>query len=249
MNKNKIGILGITLILTIVVFSISTYFQKQLIDYEPTINCLVLAKDITESSKVTEEMFVLADVPISIIGVANVVSEFDEIADLYAKDNMLKGQIAMRNQFDTKENLSIYEVENGKEKISLKIVSAENGLSYAIKQNSKINIYATLRSDYAKGFAIDKERLTIGDEYDGYTVIKIIDSVEVLGVFNIDGVEVESYEDGNVDSIMIAVLPEEAKEINLIRDIAAFSITGISNNIENINVMTETLNEEILDME
>ena len=140
----------------------------------------------------------------------------------------------MKEQFDSKENLSIYEVESGKEKISIKIAAAENGLSYAIKPNSKINLYATLRSDYAKNFTTLKERLSVGDDYDGYTVVKLIDSVEVLGTFNVDGIEVDSYEDGNIDSVMIAVGPEEAKEINLIRDIATFNITGISNEIDKL---------------
>ena len=134
----------------------------------------------------------------------------------------------MKNQFDTIENLSIYEVESGKEKISLKISNPENGLSYAIKPNSKIAIYATFRSDYANNFSVSKDRLSIGDEYDGYTVVKIIDNVQVLGVFNIDGIEVNSYEDGNIDSIMIPVSPEDAKEINLLREIATFSVTGLS---------------------
>lgn len=243
MDKNKVGLLTITFILTIIVFSISTYMQKQLIDYEPKVSCLVLKENVIENSKVNIEMFELADVPASIVGISNIIGSYNEIEGLYAKDNILKGQIAMKEQFDTKENLSIYEVENGKEKISIKIVAAENGLSYAIKPHSKINIYATIRSDYAKNFAGTKERLTVGNEYDGYTVIKIIDFVEVLGVFNIDGIEVESYEDGNIDSIMIAVTPEEAKEINLIRDIATFSITGVSDEISG-NVIIENNNME-----
>lgn len=228
MAKNKIGILGITLILTIIVFFISTYLQKQLINYEPQVTCLVLKENVLKNSKVTEEMFESVELPMSIASMSNIAERYNDIEGLYARDNILKGQIAMKNQFDTKENLSIYEVENGKEKISIKIAAPENGLSYAIKPHSRINIYATIRSDYAKGFADEKEKLMIGEAYDGYAVIKIIDSVKVLGVFNIDGIEVESYEDGNIDSIMIPVTPQEAKEINLLRDIATFSITGVS---------------------
>lgn len=227
MNKNKIGLLGITFVLTIIVFSISTYAQKKLINYEPVISCLILKENIAENTKVSEEIFFIDEIPISSVGTSAVVKSYEEIDGLYAKDNIFKGQIAIRNQFDTKENLSIYEVESGKEKISIKIVAPENGLSYAIKTNSKVNIYATIRSDYAKNFCTEKERLTIGDEFDGYTVIKIIDSVDVLGVFNIDGIEIDSYEDGNIDSIMIAVTPEDAKEINVLREIATFSVTGL----------------------
>lgn len=228
MNKKKITVLSITFVLTIIVFAISTHMQKKLINYEPTVSCLILCQDIIANQKISEEMFVTKEIPISIVNTISVVRTFDEIRDLYAKDNILKSQIAMKNQFDTKENLSIYEVESGKEKISLKISNPENGLSYAIKPNSKIAIYATFRSDYANNFSVSKDRLSIGDEYDGYTVVKIIDNVQVLGVFNIDGIEVNSYEDGNIDSIMIPVSPEDAKEINLLREIATFSVTGLS---------------------
>ncbi len=227
--KNKVGILSITLILTIIVFSISTYMQKQLIDYEPKISCLVVNQDIEANQKLEEEMFVSKEIPVSLISTVQVISGFSEIEGLYAKDDIYKSQIAMKKQFDTKENLSIYEAENGKEKISIKIQNAENGVSYAIKPNSFVNIYSTVRNDYAKNFLMDNERLSIGDEYDGYTVIKLIDSVRVLGAFNIDGIEVNGYEDGIIDSIMIAVTPDEAKQINLLRDIASFNITGISN--------------------
>ena len=230
MNKKKIILLAITFILTIIVFTISTYLQKQLIDYEPTIECLVLNQDIMANQKISEEMFQIKEIPISIVNTILVVRKYDEIDGLYAKDNIMKSQIAIKTQFDTKENLSIYEVENGKEKISLKILSPENGLSYAIKPNSKIAVYATFRSDYAKDFSKNKDRLTIGNEYDGYSVVKIIDEVQVLGTFNIDGIEVNSYEDGNIDTIMIPVSPEDAKEINLLREIATFSITGLPNN-------------------
>ena len=228
MNKKKISLVTVTFFLTIIIFCVSTHLQKKLIDYKPQITCLVLNQDIMANQKITEEMFVLKEIPLDLVNTVAVITKYDEIAGLYAKDNIMKNQIAMRKQFDTKENLAIYEVENGKEKISLKVSSAENGLSYAIKQNSKIAVYATFRSDYAKNFSLSKERLSLGDEYDGYTVIKIIDSVQVLGAFNSDGIEVKSYEDGNIDTIMISVTPEDAKEINLIREIAMFSVTGLS---------------------
>lgn len=227
MNKSKISILSIAIVLTIIIFAISTHLQKKIINYEPQIKSLILVQDIEKNQKLSSEMFIEKEIPLSLVSGVAIVNKYSEIDGLYAKDNIFKNQIAMKSQFDTKENLSIFEVENGKEKISIKISNAENGLSYAIKANSKVAIYATFRSDYAKNFSLEKDRLSVGDEYDGYTVIKIIDSVEVLGTFNIDGIEVNNYEDGNIDSIMIAVTPEDAKEINLLREIATFSVTGL----------------------
>ena len=44
MNK-KVSILIISIILTIIVFGVSTYMQKQLVDYVPTIRCIVMRND------------------------------------------------------------------------------------------------------------------------------------------------------------------------------------------------------------
>ncbi|MBQ9314714.1 MAG: hypothetical protein IJ220_06985 [Clostridia bacterium] len=226
--KMKINILIIAIILAIVLFGISTYMQKKMINYEATVSCLILAKDIAENEMVNREDFKKANVPISIVATQKIVKSFEEIEGLYAKDNIKSSQIAIKDQFDTRENLSIYEAEAGKEKLSIKIKNAENGMSFQIKTKSHVNIYATLRNEYANGFLMNHERMNIGDELEGYTIIKILENVEVLGVFTIDGVELEKSNSENLDSILISVTPEEAKQINLIRDIATFNITGIN---------------------
>lgn len=226
--KFKINTLIITVILTIIVFGISTYMQKKLINYEATISCLILSEDIYKNEMVSKDKFKLANIPISVVATQKIVTDFSEIENLYAKDNIKKCQIVVRSQFDTKENLSIYEAEIGKEKISIKVKSAENGVSYKIKENSYINVYATLRNELATNFLTQNDRLSIGNEEDGYTVIKILNDVKVLGVFNVDGIEIKQSEGENIDSILVSVTEEEAKQINLIREIANFNITGIA---------------------
>ncbi len=134
-------------------------------------------------------------------------------------------------------------LKSGKERISIKIQSPENGVSYTIKPNSFVNVYATIRSDYASNFLPESDRLTLGDDIDGYTVIKILDNTKVLGTFNIDGVEVSNAQDGITDSILLAVTSEEAKEINLLREIASFNITGVTINEKNTESVSEILNE------
>ena len=229
--KNKMYILIAATVLAIITFGISTFMQKKLIHYEASVACLILNKDINENELVNRDDFRVVNIPISIVATQKIVTNFEEIEGLYARDNIKAGQIAIRKQFDTKENLSIYEVEEGKEKISIKIKSAENGMSFQLKEKSLINVYATMRNEYANGFMIDKERMQIGDEYEGYTIIKLLENVEVLGTFTVDGVQTEYAEGENIDSLLISVTPEEAKQINLIREIATFNITGINNNV------------------
>lgn len=230
--KNKTILFAGTIILTIILFSISTYMQRKLINYEPKIECLFIKEDIEENQKLKEEMFYKDEIDMSLVVNAKIVQNFNEIKALYAKSDIYKGQIALYKQFDTRENLSIYEVEKGKEKISLKIKSAENGLSYAIKKGSLVNVYVTLRADLANNFLNDKERLSIGTVEDGYTVIKLLDKISVLDMFDIDGNKIEESNLKIIDTILVAVTKEEAGEINLLRDVGTFNVTEVEKSVE-----------------
>lgn len=225
--KNKILILIGTITLATILFVASTIAQRKLIKYEPKIKCLFLIDDISANELAKEEKFVLKDIDISLVANTKIVQDFSKIENLYARDNICKGQLVIEKQFDTKENLKIYEIEEGKEKVSLKIKSSENGVSYSIRENSKINIYVTLRNDMAENFLKEKERLVIGQKDDGYTIIKLIDNVSILETYDIDGNRIKESDTKVIDTIMIAVTESEAKEINLLKDIGVFNVTGI----------------------
>ena len=230
--KVKVNLLFFTIVLTIIVFGIATYLQRKLIHYEATVPCLVLTKDINASTRVTKESFRVANVPISLVATQRIVQSYEEIEGLYARDNIKMSQIAMKSQFDTKENLLIYEVEEGKEKIAIKIKSPENGMAFQVRENASINIYVTIRNGYENWILPQKERLTMGDEIEGYTVIKLLENVKVLGVFSSGGIKIQNTDNDLIDSVLIAVNPEEAKAINLIRDFATFNITGVNEETE-----------------
>lgn len=225
--KNKILILIGTITLATILFVASTIAQRKLIKYEPKIKCLFLVDDISANELAKEEKFVLKDIDISLVANTKIVQDFSKIENLYARDNICKGQLVIEKQFDTKENLKIYEIEEGKEKVSLKIKSSESGVSYSIRENSKINIYVTLRNDMAENFLKEKERLVIGQKDDGYTIIKLIDNVSILETYDIDGNRIKESDTKVIDTIMIAVTESEAKEINLLKDIGVFNVTGI----------------------
>ncbi len=225
--KNKLILLTGTIIVTIILFTISTIAQRKLIDYEPKISCLFVKEDILANEKLTKEMFSIEEVDVSLVASTKVIKNYSEIEGLYAKDNIYKGQLALEKQFDTKENLSIYEVENGKEKISIKIKNPENGVSYSIKNNSQINLYVTLKNEFATGFLNENERITIGSAEDGYTLIKLLENVTVLERFDNDGNKISESDSNIIDTILIAVSSEDSKLINLLKDIGTFNISEV----------------------
>ncbi len=226
--KRKISILTIAIILTIILFCISTYMQRKLINYEPTLECYVAVQDIEDYEKVTIEKIKKVEVPIPLVMNMKIIQKEEELNDMYCRSKIYAGQILVKNQFDTREALSIFEGEAGKEKISIKIKSAENGVSYRIKEKSKINVYATLRTEYSNQIFPEKNRNYIGNEGDGYCTIKILENVNVIGVFDSNGVEIDMLREESIpDTIMLSVTADEARDINLIREIATFNITEL----------------------
>lgn len=249
--KNKVNILLISILLTIVVYSISIYMQKKIVQYVPTVKCLIVTEDIEAYSQIDTSQVKKVEMPMSIVASTKAIKEIDDISNLYLKEKIYKGQILIANQFDTKENLSMYLAEMGKEKIAIKIKSSENGVAYNIRENSKVNVYATLRNEYANKVLDNLEKYSVGSEDDGYSIVTLLENVKVLGVFNSDGQPIENvFEDEIPDTILIAVSPEQARQINLIRELATFNITALGEieekeNEENINSNNNSDNSNV----
>ncbi len=227
MNK-KVSILIISIILAIVIFVFVVNAERKLVNYAPTIKCMIVTSDIPQYSKIEEENVKYAEVPIEIIANSKIVQSYDEIKDLFLKDGLYKGQIILRDQLDTAENLMIYNAESGKEKISIKIKEPENGASFILKKGSLINVYATINDEYANyGILEGKDKISVGENDRGYSTFKILSESKVLGTFNENGEEVESSSEKNIDTVLLNVTSGDALLINLVRDIASFNVTEL----------------------
>ena len=227
MNR-KVSILIISIILAIVVFILSINAQRKLVNYAPTIKCMIVTSDIPQYSKIEEEYVKYVDIPIEIIANSRIVQSYDEIRDLYLKDGLYRGQIVLRDQLDTSDNLMIFNAEAGKEKIAIKIKESENGASYILKKGSIVNVYATINEEYAShGVLEGKEKLSVGEDDRGYSTFKLLSESKVLGTFNENGEEVENSSDKNIDTILLSVASGDAYLINLVRDIASFNVTEL----------------------
>lgn len=234
--KNKVNVLVISILLTIVVYIISIYMQKRIVQYVPTIKCLIVNEDVDAYSKIGISQIKEVDMPIAIVSNTKTVKDVSNISDLYLKEKIYKGQILVENQFDTKENLSMYVAEEGMEKIAIKIKSSENGVAYNIRENSKVNVYATLRNEYANQALNNLEKHSVGNSDDGYSIVTLLEETKVLGIFNSDGQPIENvFDEETPDTILVAVTPEKARQINLIRELATFNITALGEIKENEN--------------
>lgn len=224
--KKKISLFSITILLTIIIYSIAIYTQKKMIDYEPTVTCLVLTKQVGKITQINKENIKTVEYPVSLVSDYRLIQSYEEIQSLYTKGEIYAGQVLIKEQFDTKENLGVYKEEEGKEKIAIKIKDAENAVSYQIREGDRVNLYCTIRSSYLGSFLLEKEHISTGEELDGYSVIRVLEDTEILGIFDQNGIVIaKASESRTMNNIMIAVTKEEAKQINLLREIGTFHVT------------------------
>ncbi len=227
MNK-KITLMIISLILATVVFIFSTSLQKKLINNVPTLSCAIATTYMPEYTELNPDSIKFVNLPLETVANSGIISSYNEVANLYLKSDVYPGQILLLDQLASKEELMIFNGEEGKEKISIRIKNSENGVSYILKKGSIINLYATLINEYASnGIFSDSYRLQVGTNDLGYSNIKILENTKVLGTFDEDGIEIENASSRIIDTILICVTSEEAQKINLLKDIATFCVTEL----------------------
>jgi len=222
----KINLLLISGISALVLFLILTLLQNKIIKNENMQLVYVSTRDIIRDTKILKTDYKALLVPVSLVN-SDTVIDIKDLQGKYAKMFINKGQIFFKQDIASKEELKIIETEVGLEKIAVKIKSAENIIAYQVKPKDRIHLYFTGKSN-----VIEDAFLKYDIEFDktknnnALQTSKIIDDIEILGIYDELG---RSYENANfskLDTIVIAVEPKIAEMLNNLRNQGTFDITG-----------------------
>lgn len=215
----KASLIIISAILALIVFVILTLVQNSLINCEEEINVLIAIKDIEKETKLNNSYFKEVFIPVSLAKELGVLTRLDN--ELYNRTNIYKGQFVSNSLVATKEELKIIEVEENKEKISLELTDEASMLSYQIKKGDKVNLYFTGKPDVVDNIASKFSNVLSSN----LTTIKILENEEILGIYDKDGVGIESENFTVPTSIVFGVTKENAEVINNLRNQGDFNIT------------------------
>ena len=223
----RINILYISVISAVVLFFILTFLQSKIINSENLQVAYVSNNDILRDLEVRPEDIKEVLVPASLVMNTDAVMSSGEIVGKYAKSSINKGQIIFKQDVASKEELRIINGGDGLEKIAVKIKAAENAIAYQVKPEDRIHLYFTGKSN-----VINDAFLRYGINFDevkndnSLQTAKIIEDIEILGIYDEFG---RSYEDSNfdkLDTIVIAVEPSVSEMLNNLRSQGTFDITG-----------------------
>lgn len=227
----RINMISLSVILTIIVFIATTAVQRFFVSYEPTVKVLVAVQDIQANRPLDRFMFKTAEAPLSLVMNLKVIKKLEDIRDRYSVETIHKGEILRDEAIALKNEVKIIEVEQGKEKISIKVRAPENAVSFQIKAGDKVNLYFTGRYGLIKYLGAQKEIYLPNSQAlkdDDYSTVKILDNSPVMGIFDDNGNALgDSQRDAEIDTVVFAVSHEDSIMINSLKGQGTFDITGL----------------------
>lgn len=222
----RINVLVISGCIAVILFVTLTVLQNKIVKKEIVVPVYMANVDIMPDTKINKNDYKEVIVPVSLTIEGNLVLNEKDLEDKYAKSIINKGQIIFQQDIASKEELKIIDAMDGFERIALKIKSSENAVAYQIKPKDRIHLYFT-----GKSTVVRKIFSKYGMGYDGSVedsllqTEKIIEDIEILGIYDESGREYENSNFSKLDTIVIAVDSKTAQFLNNLRTQGTFDIT------------------------
>lgn len=222
----KINLYLISGILSIVLFFILTLIQWKLVNNTNFQIVFIAAQDIKKEEKITNANIKEVRVPEDLIVGTKAVLDRKELEDRYAVTEIFKGEIIFSGNLESKDKLKIVEVDSGLERIAINIENPENAVAYQIKSKDRIHLYFTGRTGVIReSFNHYGLKLESVEDDNAMQTVKLIENVEVLGIYDKFGLNCEENESKTPDTIVLGVSSKEAEIINNLRSQGIFDIT------------------------
>lgn len=227
----RISMLSVSIGLTVVVFIVTTAVQRFFVNYEPTVRVLAADREIQANRPIDKYAVKTIDVPLSMVINLKVAKRLEDIQEHYAVEPIHRGEIIREEAIAMKNEVKIIEVEQGKEKVSVKIKAPENAVSYQLKTGDKVNLYFTGRYGIVSKICPNGTiQLQPGQAFnnDDYCIARLLENVPVQGIFDSNGSRLgDAQRDGKIDTMVFSVSHKDAGIINNLKSQGTFDVTGL----------------------
>lgn len=218
----RMNILIISGISAVVLFIILTVAQNRLIQTENTQAVFVSNVDVLRDTEIMKSDYSKVYVPASLVINTKAVTNINDLEGKHARDSINKGQIIFKQDIATKDELKLIDVQDGLERIAIKLKAPDNAVSYQVKPKDRIHLYFTGKQSVIQS-NLKKNESEKNDN--SIQTLKIIEDTEILGIYDEMGRSYENAEFTKLDTILIAVSPKDAEIINNLRNQGTFDIT------------------------
>lgn len=180
----------IVLTIAIVIYFILSYIYSHFILKNEEVEAVIFSHDITKGTCIEEKD--IQFIKIQEKNINNTLWQIDKnkIIGKYATCDYYQGQIIYKDMLIEKEEAQL--IQDGKERISLKIKNVEESISNQLQKDSLVAIYYTAKTSLIKDMIqTDNVGNVSNRQVDGYTTIKLIEKIKILDVYDKNGIKVD----------------------------------------------------------
>lgn len=182
--------------------------------------------DIQAGTKIEESMVNIKKVNTKDINSDNLIYNLNDIVGkiaiekIYRNDLNLKGRVIDENQY-------IFNKGDKTELVSIKVNTADQSVSYQIKEGNNVNLYFIGKSEIIKDSNIKKDITYLNTSNELNCCIKILDNYNVFGIYDKNGIKIPKINTDNkaIDTVAFFVNESDAKLIYSLKSLGRFEIS------------------------
>jgi hypothetical protein len=209
------------IVISIVLYFISSYCYENLILKNDYKYIFLLNKNVSRGDLVLESDFV--KVKVSGLNSDNYLSEYTN--KKHYKDDYSEGYIVLNEMIIS--NDEYINIELNKELVSIKLDFAEDAGSYQIEKGSIVNVfYSAKLSDISEIMNnINKESIISNKLDNGYVTIRLLDNIRIKNCYDKFGKVATN--SNVIQTILVETSKEDSMKINNLKNYGKFSVSII----------------------
>lgn len=224
----------IILIISVVIFLSLMFIYNNFIIKTEYLECFVIKSDSAMGQVIDQSNIEKCKIDKKIDGI-EYITDINLYSDYVFKHDVKSGTILKDIDLIKADK---YEVDKSYEYISIKVTNAEDSVSYQVGKNKIVNLYYTAKTsqieDIMQLFSYKegeiKDYVILGTQ-EPFTTVKLLENIEIVDLFNKNGISVENKEllgtDTLIDTVMIKVKSDMAIRINNLKNYGSFSFSVV----------------------
>ena len=215
----------LSFIFSVIIFVALIIIQKNILNQEKGVQAYVLNKDVEAHENITSDMLDLVYILLPDDIEQNLIKELSNLDNYITKEKISKGKVLLRQDLIEKVDLENYIGEQYAQKVVIPISNIDNGLSCIMGDNSFINLYITIDSEYLPKDIDTYTQMNISSQSEKKVTFLYLEKEKPICFLDENGIV--SNEEGFAKSVVLNLNKEQAMYINYIKGKAGFSITAI----------------------
>lgn len=219
----KYSLLILSFIISIIIFIILIFTQKNISNQEVLGTVYILKNDVEAYSLLDENCLEEIYIQNNLLINYEFISNKEEILNKYTKYNLKKGDFLTNKLLIDASEIENIKRQSSNENIAIKLDNTSSIYSSVISDKSTINLYISVNEKYLPEDIDNFNKVTQNKDGNNIVTFKYLENISPIKFTDESGNQVNS--ENQFSSIVINVPQKQAIYLNSINNLASFKVT------------------------